>query len=221
MSTNLQDAYIAVEHAYSRQKFPEALRLAQELVPRIPSGSADQLDLRLQLLMGHTYLYGLVQPQQALACYQQVLTQSSDPTYRELAKQGLSLCQQAGASQAASDDEAPTSSPSKAAVPWLEDLNLLGRLDTTHMADRLDSTRQAPKALAGLAGTTAASQPWTAEDVESVEAELFGGIEPIEPDLMEVPAASPEPTGGLEIPQAFSPSEAAELAKGLLRVVLR
>jgi hypothetical protein len=221
VSTNLQDAYIAVEHAYSRQKFPEALRLAQELVPLIPSGSADQLDLRLQLLIGHTYLYGLVQPQQALACYQQVLTQSSDPTYRELAKQGLSLCQQAGASQAASDDEAPTSAPSKAAVPWLEDLGLMGHMDTTPMADRLDSTRKAPEALAGLAGTTAADQPWTAKDVDAVEAELVGWSEPIEPDLVEVPADSPVPTGDLEIPQAFSPSEAAELARGLLRVVLR
>ncbi len=143
MTTNLQDAYIAVEHAYSMQQFPEALRLAQDLVPRIPSGSEDQLDLRLQLLIGHTYLYGLGQPMKALPCYQQVLKLSYDPTYRELAEQGMTLCQQAGATLAAtgSQDASPTaatnavdgpsSSSSGAAVPWLEDL---GSLDTTGQA---------------------------------------------------------------------------------------
>lgn len=216
MSTNIQDAYIGVEHAYSMQQFPEALRLAQELVPQIPSGSADQLDLRLQLLIGHTYLYGLGQPQQALPCYKRVLTQSTDPTYRELAEQGLALCQKAGASQAASADEAPKSANSGAAVPWLEDL---GRLGSTGQDGNLG-----PQGQPGLAGGTAAAQPWAAMADESVKAELVGRIEPIETDLVEVsevPAPSLGPTGGLESPQAFSPREAAELAKGLLRVVLR
>ena len=214
MSINLQDAYIAVEHAYSMQQFPEALRLAQDLVPRIPSGSEDQLDLRLQLLIGHTYLYGLGQPMKALPCYQQVLKLSYDPTYRELAEQGVTLCQQAGASSslAASPDEASTSSSSGAAVPWLEDLGSLGTTD--------QPGNDSPEAQPGLAGATAASQPWAVKAEESVKGDL---VERIEPDLVEVieePAPSPGPTGGLESPQAFSPAEAAELAKGLLRVVL-
>ena len=215
MSINLQDAYIAVEHAYSMQQFPEALRLAQDLVPRIPSGSEDQLDLRLQLLIGHTYLYGLGQPQKALPCYQQVLKQSYDPTYRELAEQGVTLCQQAGASAslAAIPDEASTSSSSGAAVPWLEDLSSLGTTD--------QPGHDSPEAQPGLAGATAAAQPWAVKAEESVKGDL---VERIEPDLVEVieePAPSLGPTGGLESPQAFSPAEAAELAKGLLRVVLR
>ena len=214
MSINLQDAYIAVEHAYSMQQFPEALRLAQDLVPRIPSGSEDQLDLRLQLLIGHTYLYGLGLPQKALPCYQQVLKQSYDPTYRELAEQGVTLCQQAGASSslAAIPDEASTSSSSGAAVPWLEDLGSLGTTD--------QPGNDSPEAQPGLAGATAAAQPWAVKAEESVKGDL---VERIEPDLVEVieePAPSLGPTGGLESPQAFSPAEAAELAKGLLRVVL-
>ena len=214
MSINLQDAYIAVEHAYSMQQFPEALRLAQDLVPRIPSGSEDQLDLRLQLLIGHTYLYGLGQPQKALPCYQQVLKQSYDPTYRELAEQGVTLCQQAGASSslAANPDEMSTSSSTGAAVPWLEDLGSLGTTD--------QPGNDSPEAQPGLAGATAAAQPWAVKAEESVKGDL---VERIEPDLVEVieePAPSLGPTGGLESPQAFSPAEAAELAKGLLRVVL-
>jgi hypothetical protein len=216
VSTNLQDAYVAVEHAYSMQQFPEALRLAKELVPRIPSGSADQLDLRLQLLIGHTYLYGLGQPQQALPCYQQVWTESDDPTYRELAEQGLTLCQQAGASEAASVDDTSTNASSGAAVPWLEDLGSLG--PTSQVGS------EAPQEQPGLAGAMAAAQPWAVKADQSVTAELVERIEPIEADLVEVvgvPAQSPGTPGGLESPQAFSPAEAAELAKGLLRVVLR
>ena len=224
MSINLQDAYIAVEHAYSMQQFPEALRLAQDLVPRIPSGSEDQLDLRLQLLIGHTYLYGLGQPQKALPCYQQVLKQSYDPTYRELAEQGVTLCQQAGASLLAASsestgpglapnpDEASTSSSSGAAVPWLEDLGSLGTTD--------QRGNDSPEAQPGLAGETAAAQPWAEKAEESVKGDLVERIEPDLVELIEEPAPSPGPTGGLESPQAFSPAEAAELAKGLLRVVL-
>ena len=232
MSINLQDAYIAVEHAYSMQQFPEALRLAQDLVPRIPSGSEDQLDLRLQLLIGHTYLYGLGLPQKALPCYQQVLKLSYDPTYRELAEQGVALCQQAGVSllaggsqsaspsPAASADEAPSSSSSGVAVPWLEDLNTL---DITGQAGQ-DGTQGKPGLAVGLAVGTAAAQPWQLKAGEPVKAELVEKIEAIEAELVEGmagPSPSLEPTGGLESPQAFSPAEAAELAKGLLKVVLR
>jgi len=232
VSINLQDAYIAVEHAYSMQQFPEALRLAQDLVPRIPSGSEDQLDLRLQLLIGHTYLYGLGLPQKALPCYQQVLKLSYDPTYRELAEQGVALCQQAGVSllaggsqsaspsPAASADEAPSSSSSGMAVPWLEDLNTL---DITGQAGQ-DGTQDKPGLAEGLAVGTAAAQPWQLKAGESVKAELVEKIEAIEAELVEGmagPSPSLEPTGGLESPQAFSPAEAAELAKGLLKVVLR
>jgi len=227
VSINLQDAYIAVEHAYSMQQFPEALRLAQDLVPRIPSRSENQLDLRLQLLIGHTYLYGLGLPQKALPCYQQVLQQSYDPTYRELAEQGVTLCQQAGASllaassqsastrPAAHTDAASTSSSSGAAVPWLEDLSNLGSTG--------QPGQDGPEAQPGLAAGTVAAQSWAGQAETSVKGELVERLERIEPDLVELieePAPSPEPAGGLESPLAFSPAEAAELAKGLLRVVL-
>ena len=234
MSTNLQDAYIAVEHAYSMQLFPEALRLALELQPRIPSGSDDQLDLRLQLLIGHTYLYGLGRPQKALPCYEQVLKQSYDPTYRELAEQGVTLCQQAGASpiEAESpstsssatgtetatafpspDPAASSSASSGAAVPWLEDLSSLG----TDKAST-GSAQDEP----GLAAAATGAQPWASDGPGP--SDLVERIERIEPELVEVieePAPTPEPIGGLGSPQAFSPAEAAELAKGLLKVVLR
>ena len=226
MSTTLQDAYIAVEHAYSMQEFPEALKLAQELLPRIPTGSEDQLELRLQLLIGHTYLYGLGQPQKALPCYQQVLKQSYDPTYRELAEQGVTLCRQAGANLIASDIQAANANqaatPSEAseagsgaAVPWLEDLTSLGT--------GLVAGARGPQDQPDRADTGEAAQPWATATDAPLKADLVETSEPIEPEVVEVieePDLPVEATG-LDSPQAFSPAEAAELAKGLLRVVLR
>ena len=232
MSTTLQDAYIAVEHAYSMQQFPEALRLALDLLPRIPSGSDDQLDLRLQLLIGHTYLYGLGEPQQALPCYQEVLKQSYDPTYRELAEQGVTLCQQAGARPLATespssgtlrtgpnpaanvDDAASSSSSAGAAVPWLEDLSSFGTAQASG----------GPQGQPGAIGDVTAAQPWATVTGGPGPAELVERIERIEPELVELvgePAPEVEAMGDLQSPQAFSPAEAAELAKGLLKVVLR
>lgn len=218
------------------QQFPEALRLAQELLPRIPSGSDDQLDLRLQLLIGHTFLYGLGLPQKALPCYEQVLRLSYDPTYRELAEQGVTLCRQAGAglletetssatgpataagsaaaTTVANPDATAGSGPSPgAAVPWLEDLSSLG-------TDPAGST--SPQAQPGGATAPTAAQPWASDGAPS--AALVERIERIEPELVEAldePSTLQEANGGLGSPQAFSPTEAAELAKGLLKVVLR
>ena len=101
-------------------------------------------------------------------------------------------------------------------MPWLEDLNTL---DIPGQAGQ-DGTQGKP----GLAVGTAAAQPWQLKAGESVKAELVEKIEAIEAELVEGmagPGPSLEPTGGLESPQAFSPAEAAELAKGLLKVVLR
>ena len=231
MSTTLQDAYIAVERAYSLQEFPEALRLALELAPRIPSGSEDQLDLRLQLLLGHTYLYGLALPQQALPCYQKVLQLSVDPTYRDLAEQGVSLCQQAGAipvsaesptqdnstagPAAAPSDNAPgrASGDSSKALPWLEDLGTQGTAQVSG----------SPQGPTGQVGDGTPAQPWATAAGGPNPAGLVERIERIEPELieqMEEPSSEAEAMGGLGAPQAFSPAEAAELAKGLLKVVL-
>ena len=232
VSTTLQDAYVAVERAYSLQQFPEALRLALDLLPRIPTGSDDQLDLRLQLLMGHTYLYGLGLPQQALPCYQQVLKLSYDPTYRELAEQGVTLCQQAGASPLAAENpssgsfstgpslgvtnDAPPSASvaSGAAVPWLEDLSSMGTAQANG----------SPQGPTGQVGAVTAAQPWATAKDGPGQGELVERIERIEPELVErigEPAPDGDTMGGLGAPQAFSPAEAAELAKGLLKVVLR
>ena len=97
-------------------------------------------------------------------------------------------------------------------MPWLEDLNSLG-------TSQANSSGQGPT---GLGGDGSAAQPWAADG--PAQGELVERIERVEPELVELveePASAEDAIGSLGAPQAFSPAEAAELAKGLLKVVLR
>ena len=114
MSSSLDEAYGAVERAYGQGNFAAALQAAEALLPQIPAGRSDQLDQRLQLLIGHIQLYGLEQPLQAETAYRAVLGQSRDPAYRQLAEQGLERCHQA---------EAEPLAEALPATPWLQQLS--------------------------------------------------------------------------------------------------
>ena len=94
MSGSLEEAYVAVERAYGQGDFSGALTLAEALLPQVPAGRPDLLDQRLQLLLGHIHLYGLNQPAQAATAYATVLEICAEPSYRELASQGLELSRQ-------------------------------------------------------------------------------------------------------------------------------
>ena len=94
MSGSLEEAYVAVERAYGQGDFAGALQLAEALQPQVPPGRPDLLDQRLLLLLGHIHLYGLNQPVQAAAAYTAVIEGCSEPSYRELAGQGLEISRQ-------------------------------------------------------------------------------------------------------------------------------
>jgi len=94
MSASLEEAYVAVERAYGQGDFAGALQLAEALQPQIPAGRPDLLDQRLQLLLGHIHLYGLQQPLEAATAYNAVLERCTEPSYRELAGQGLEISRQ-------------------------------------------------------------------------------------------------------------------------------
>ena len=114
MSGSLEEAYVAVERAYGQGDFAGALQLAQVLQPHVPPGRPDLLDQRLQLLIGHIHLYGLNQPAQAAAAYTAVLKGCTEPSYRELAGQGLEISRQQ--SPAATEPQQP-SAPEVVAEP--------------------------------------------------------------------------------------------------------
>jgi hypothetical protein len=106
MSSSLEQAYAAVEQAYAGGDFATALDAAEALLPELTADRDDQLQQRLQLLIGHIHLYGLQQPNQAAAAYRAVLEHCQEPSYRASAEAGLR-------------DAAATGQP---ATPWLEAL---------------------------------------------------------------------------------------------------
>jgi len=118
MQSSLEQAYSAIERSYAEGRFREALEQAQALRPQLENGRPDQLDQRLQLLIGHIHLYGLNQRQQAEAAYRTALEQCREPIYRQLAEQGLGLCQEPAAEQAMTPN-----SNDLPATPWLNQLN--------------------------------------------------------------------------------------------------
>ena len=103
--SSVEQAYAAVEQAYAAADFQTALERAEALLPQITDDRDDQLQQRLQLLIGHIHLYGLQQPPQAAAAYRVVLEQCQEPSYRAAAEAGLR--------DAAIDQPA---------TPWLEEL---------------------------------------------------------------------------------------------------
>ncbi|MEY2749775.1 MAG: hypothetical protein RLZZ168_1791 [Cyanobacteriota bacterium] len=103
--SSVEQAYAAVEQAYAAADFQTALERAEALLPQITDDRDDQLQQRLQLLIGHIHLYGLQQPPQAAAAYRAVLEQCQEPSYRAAAEAGLR--------DAAIDQPA---------TPWLEEL---------------------------------------------------------------------------------------------------
>ncbi|MFM2158049.1 MAG: hypothetical protein RLZZ124_523 [Cyanobacteriota bacterium] len=117
MTGSLEEAYVAVERAYGQGDFTRALQLAESLRPQVQKGRPDLLDHRLELLVGHIHLYGLNQPEQAANAYNAVLQGCSEPSYRELAGQGLALSRQPGGATQAGQPLGST--PGAPATPWM------------------------------------------------------------------------------------------------------
>ncbi len=181
MSDAFDQAYREVELAYSQCRFAEALERAEQLLAKGSPKSSDPQTQRLKLLMGHSHFYGLEEPGKAAELYREVLESGSEPTYRELAAEGLSLCQQA-------------------------------------LQQRPPAAPVAPAVVETETAAAAPAMPWMAEPAAVLPAPVPLAVEPVRIQVLE---SQPLMTPPHESPPAFSPEEEAELAKGLLRVVLR
>jgi len=191
MDPQLQEAYIAVERAYSQGHFQVALERAGQLAGQLREDTPDQLALRLRLLTAHIQLYGLQQPGLALPLYQQVLEQSSDHTYHELARQGIALSSQlAAAAPEFSNSDVPEAIASAAPPP------APATLEATFPETTPDFVSRAPAA-AGAVAATVAAMPWLNDLADPCAA-------------TSAPAASPGPFVLNSIPPAATsaPTEA-------------
>jgi hypothetical protein len=86
------EAFADVERLYSRSNWSEALDAGQVLLANLQVGATNSLRLRLELLIGHTLLYGFGKQAEAEPHYRVVQQRSGDPVLLAIASQGLQLC---------------------------------------------------------------------------------------------------------------------------------
>jgi len=121
-------SYAVIEQAYSKENWATVLQDGEELLRRLRQSDNAQLmglQMRLQLLLGHTQLYGYADKAEASGFYAAVAEQSSEAALTRIAKQGLKQCaiEEAPTEQAPAKAEAeavaPTSGSLSPATPWL------------------------------------------------------------------------------------------------------
>ncbi|QNG29173.1 hypothetical protein [Synechococcus sp. LTW-R] len=133
MSSASEGRYGAIERAYGEGRFSDALEQTEALLTELqgPEATAETQAVlgRLQLLTGHIHLYGLGQPDEALAYYQAVARSAAPTTLVDLAQAGLKRCEEQPAASAAPAANSEDSSPVRPegldlpATPWLSQLS--------------------------------------------------------------------------------------------------
>ncbi len=126
--------YAAIENSYSKEDWPTVLKEGDVLLQELEAEGLESfqpLRMRLQLLLGHTHLYGYDAKEKAASLYGLVASESSETALARIAEQGLKQCAVPAAPEpevvATSPLEAPATggstaaaSSTTAAAPWLE-----------------------------------------------------------------------------------------------------
>ena len=120
--------YAVIEQAYSKEKWATVLHDGEDLLQHLRPSDNPQLmglQMRLQLLLGHTQLYGYTDKSAASGYYGAVAAQSSETALTRIAEQGLKLCAIEGLSaeqapaQTATPAVVPTTGGPGPAAPWI------------------------------------------------------------------------------------------------------
>ena len=225
---SLQERYQAIERIYSERQWDDVARLSEALLLDLPDSDDLPLRQRLQLLLGHTYLYGYRDATTATGFYNRVRAATSEGVLREIADQGLAQC----ASQVTEQTPTPTSSPSGgqafpfSAQPIPDGARATGAMPAMPWMEQLDN-KTAAMAVAQTA--VHSEEPALGSTTGSETALVVDVIE--EPELIELAQANADSAEVLEViitaettdagMGTFSPEEIADLSKGLLRVVIR
>ncbi len=126
--------YAAIENSYSKEDWATVLKEGDVLLQELDAEGLESfqpLRMRLQLLLGHTHLYGYDAKEKAAGLYGTVASESSEPALARIAEQGLKQCVVPEAPEpevvATSPLDAPVTggspfvaSSKTAAAPWLE-----------------------------------------------------------------------------------------------------
>ncbi len=205
---SLQQRYEAIERVYSERQWDDVARRSEELLLDLPNEPGDPLRQRLQLLLGHTYLYGYKDGATAAGFYSRVQAATREPVLLDIAVQGLEQC----ASQTTAP---PTPEPARGVANSGNAFPFGAQVVNSAPADTDDLP----------------AMPWMEQlgGLHSAPALVVEVID--EPELIEVAQAHPSTAQDLEVAvneelptkptNKPSPEEIAELSKGLLRVVIR
>ncbi len=209
--------YAAIEQAYSKENWASVLQDGEELLFLLRQSENSQLmglQMRLQLLLGHTQLYGYADKAAASGYYGAVAEQSSEAALTNIATQGLKQCEieEPPTEEAVTTVDDPIEGPSGPAAPWLTAATTTATQIAT-AADPGEAEAQPPEE--ALASTPAA--PWSEPSLipEVVE----------EPELIELHQADPSLAEDVELawkeplPATTTLDEAdADLVSGLMLV---
>jgi hypothetical protein len=234
---SLQQRYEAIERVYSERQWDDVARLSETLLLELPDDASHPLRQRLQLLLGHTYLYGYKDAVTATGFYSRVRAATSEAVLRDIADQGLEQCDRetaapsaAAAPQGSTGQAFPfsaepsqndsTPSGAVAAMPWMEQL---GGLDpATPPADE-PSDAPEPALVVDVIEEPELIDVAQADPARAEELEIAIKSENPAPISAPIQTAQEKPVGPSQegVPNSLSPEEIAELSKGLLRVVIR
>ena len=224
MAASLQERYAALERDYSNGQWQAVLTASETLLQELLTTPSVPLRCRVDLLIGHTWRYGLGEPAAAAESYARVLASEPEAVVRAIAEQEWQQCQAllaaatatATAGATAGDGGGATAAATAAttagaAMPWLEALGGVG-----------PATAQAPVepahlAMAPFQRPMAAASSTTVEVIDEPEQIAVHLADPRLTTMLDL-VVQPDPDS--DQPSAFSPEDEAELRKGLLRVVL-
>ena len=114
--------YAVIEQAYAKENWSTVLHNGEDLLQQLRQSDHAQLtglQMRLQLLLGHTQLYGYTDKKAAAVYYGAVAANSSEAALTRIAEQGLNQCAIEEPHAEPAPSEAPASGGPGPATPWL------------------------------------------------------------------------------------------------------
>jgi len=162
---SLQQRYEAIERVYSERHWDEVASLSEALLLEVPDDASDPLRQRLQLLLGHTHLYGFRDAATASGFYSRVQAVSGEAVLRDIADQGLQQCANQLAAAQRETEPAPEREPeARTAEPSTTDA---GTPETPAPETTAASAAAPAEASPSSAGTILGQAfPFTAEPVQ-------------------------------------------------------
>ncbi|MEA5443828.1 hypothetical protein [Cyanobium gracile] len=219
--------YAVIEQAYSKENWAAVLQNGEDLLLLLRQSDNAQLiglQMRLQLLLGHTQLYGFTNKTAASVYYGAVAAKSSEAALTKIAAQGLKQCaiEEAHAEPVPADAVAPVVTPGTAgpgpAAPWITAAATATALATEPSTPTPIGVVETQPVVGPAASTPAA--PWSEPSLipEVVE----------EPELIELHQADPALSEDVELDwKETAPASAAvdledeDLVSGLMLVKIR